>query len=150
MRFEHDFSFSLLAPAGEAASLLLAPERVFARLPGIESLTREGDELSGRVCGEALLFGRVCFPFKSRLRGDGGSEAVLEPLPLDEDLWAELSGRGRAEGGEIRYRVKLVLHAQLPSGEKWGGKALVRMVEAAIRRSLERTLSSLPQRLEYR
>jgi len=147
MELEHRFAFRLAAPPEKARDLLFAPERVFSALPGLEGLKREGDRFKGRLCGEAPIFGKVCFPFESRLHGR--ERAELEPIPLEaESFWAELGGVGEAERGELRYRVRLVLHAHLPAGEKWGGRALRRMVEAALARNLSRVLASLPERVE--
>ncbi len=147
MEVEHRFAFALQAPEGRARELLFAPERVFAALPGLEELKREGARFSGRLCGEAPIFGRVCFPFESLV--SGVERAELEPIPLTEErFWAELAGVGEARGDELRYRVRLVLHAELPAGEKWGGRALRRMAEAALARNLTRVLASLPERVE--
>ncbi len=147
MRLEHRFAFAIAAPRTELKNLLFAPERVFAALPGLEDLARDGTLFRGRLCGEAPLFGRVCFPFQSQLRGQERAELVPEPLP-GETFWAELGGTGEAADDELRYRIRLVLHAELPMGEKWGGRAFRRMVEAALQRNLTRVLSALPERVE--
>ncbi len=147
MDLEHRFAFRLAAPPDKARDLLFAPERVFSPLPGLEGLQREGDRFRGRLCGEAPIFGKICFPFESRLFGR--EKAELDPIPLEkEPFWAELGGVGEAEGSELYYRIRLVLHAHLPAGEKWGGRALRRMVEAALARNLARVLASLPERVE--
>ncbi len=143
MRLERPFAFTLAAPEDQAKALLLAPERVFRDLPGLKDLRREGAFLLGRLCGEAFLFGEVCFPFKSRLTP--GERVRLTPIPLTEDFWAELEGTGEAGEGRLSYRGRLVLHARLPEGEKWGGRALRRMVEAALERTLKRALAALPE-----
>jgi len=146
MRFERPFAFSLKAPPGQAQALLTAPERVFADLPGLRNLAREGFLITGRLCGEALLFGEVCFPFRSRL--ETGDRVRLVPLPLAEAFWAELAGEGEVRGDTLVYQGTLTLHAHLPEGEKWGGRAFRRMVEAALERTLRRALETLPSALE--
>ncbi len=146
MRLEQPFEFALRVGEEDARALLFAPERVFAGLPGLRDLARQGPLLSGRLCGEALLFGQVCFPFQSRLEGE--DRARLVPLPLAEAFWAELAGEGEAQGNTLRYRGRLVLHARLPEGEKWGGRALRRMAETALERTLRRALAALPGSLE--
>jgi len=149
MELEHRFSFALSASPNEAPKLLLTPERVFSALPGIKGLKREGSRLSGELCGEAPFFGEVCFPFESLLEQEGPTRARLTPLPLAEKrFWAELAGLGALKEGELHYDVRLVLHAELPEGEKWGGRAFRRMVEAALSRHLSRALSALPKRVE--
>ena len=147
MEIEHRFAFALRAPEDQARALLFSPERVFAALPGLEGLERKGNRLLGRLCGEAPIFGRICFPFESLLSGE--DRATLAPIPLpNERFWAELEGVGEAQGNELAFRVRLVLHAELPAGEKWGGRALRRMAEAALRHNLKRVLASLPERVE--
>ncbi len=149
MEFEHRFAFRLATSPEKARRLLFTPERVFSTLPGLEALSREGDLFRGRLCGEAPVFGRVCFPFESRLLG--GERAELEPIPLEaEPFWAELGGVGEADRSGLYYRVRLVIHARLPAGEKWGGRALRRLVEAALRRNLTRALAALPESVELR
>ncbi len=149
MELRHRFAFALAAPPKEAPRLLLAPERVFAALPGIKGLKREGSRLFGELCGEAPFFGEVCFPFESELKPENEARARLVPRPLAERrFWAELGGVGELLGNELSYRVQLVLHAELPEGEKWGGRAFRRMVEAALSRHLARALAALPERLE--
>jgi len=149
MKLEHRFSFALAAPPGNPDQLLFHPERVFSALPGIKALRRIGTRLLGELCGEAPFFGEVCFPFESELAREGDHRARLRPLPIPEKrFWAELGGVGTLNDGELRYDVQLVLHAELPEGEKWGGRAFRRMVEAALSRHLSRALSALPKRVE--
>ncbi len=149
MELEHRFSFAFAAPPARAPELLFSPERVFAALPGIRGLERRGSRLFGELCGEAPFFGQVCFPFESELAVDGERRARLRPVRLPEKrFWAELGGVGELKDGELRYRLQLVLHAELPEGEKWGGRAFRRMVEAALSRHLSRALSALPERVE--
>jgi len=150
MELKRRFSFSLTTAKGEGEALLFAPERIFARLPGIKNLQREGERLTGALCGEAPFFGEVCFPFESRLFQNGNGQARLVPITLaGERFWAELAGDGVLNKNELRYQVELTLHAELPSGEKWGGRAFRRMVEAALARHLGRALDALPKKLEF-
>ncbi len=142
MQLEREFELEVLGPP----DLLLAPEKVFARLPGLVGLRREGSRLSGQLCGEARLLGRFCFPFESEFSGDG--PVRLRPLPITgARLWAELGGEARAEEERLFYRVRLVLHAELPEGEKWGTRAFRRMAEAALENALKKSLLSLPRQI---
>jgi len=146
MELVRRFAFQVAVPREKARAVLEHPELVFASLPGLEGLRREGERLLGRLCGEAPIFGKVCFPFQSRLELE---EAVrLLPEPLDEPFWAELGGKGEVAGEGLAYEVHLVLHAEIPEGPKWGTRALARMAEAALRHNLSRALAALPQRIE--
>lgn len=142
MRLEREFELEVEGPQ----NLLDHPEKVFARLPGLANLKREGPRLSGQLCGEARLLGRFCFPFESEFHG--GNPARLHPRPLPhEGLWAELGGEAWAKDGRLIYRIQLVLHAKLPEGEKWGTRAFRRMAEAALENALNKSLLSLPRQI---
>ncbi|AEB12344.1 DUF3809 domain-containing protein [Marinithermus hydrothermalis] len=133
-------------PLQEAKARLLAPEVVFAPVSVLKDLRREGTVVEGRLSTSIALFGEVSFPFRSQLRAEGEA-AVLEALPLEAPFWAELSGRGEARGSHLHYRVRLRVHAEIPEGEKWGGRAFRRLAEATFQRTLERVLAQLAAEL---
>lgn len=137
-------SFSLRLP--EPPEHLLMPERVFAGKPPFGELTRQDTSLRGYLVAEAPLFGEIHFPFHSRIHPEGLA-ARLEALPLPDPpaFWAELEGFGEVVAGGIDYRLTLRIHATLPQGEKWGGRALGRLAEAAFERNVERVLARLAQ-----
>jgi len=144
MRLVKTFSFAI--ESKDPRSLLLAPERVFSALPVIKNLRRQKNLLLGELCGEFAIFGRLCFPFESELFATE-KRAVLKPRPLAGDYWAELGGVAEAEGEVVNYRVDLALNAELAAGDKWGGRALLRMAEAVFAHHLNRALSA-PKRLQ--
>ncbi|GIW27312.1 MAG: hypothetical protein KatS3mg070_0675 [Meiothermus sp.] len=137
-------SFNLWLP--EPPEHLLQPERVFAGKPPFGELTRRDTTLEGYLVAEAPLFGEIQFPFHSRIHPQGLA-ARLEALPLPEPpaFWAELEGHGEVVEGGIAYQLTLHIHATLPQGEKWGGRALGRLAEAAFERNVERVLQRLTQ-----
>ncbi|MCX7602110.1 MAG: DUF3809 domain-containing protein, partial [Meiothermus sp.] len=65
------------------------------------------------------------------------------PLPDPPNFWAELEGSGAVVENGINYQLTLRIHATLPQGEKWGGRALGRLAEAAFERNVERVLGRL-------
>lgn len=136
-------SFQLRLP--ESPEHLLTPERVFAGKAPFAGLERRGQQLWGYLLADIPLLGEIRFPFRSRIDLQGEGVAHLEALPLEPvpDFWAELSGEGAVVAGNIHYRLNLRIHAHLPEGEKWGGKALRRMAEAAFERVVKRTLEQL-------
>jgi hypothetical protein len=105
----------------------------------------------GELVTYTPLIGDLRFPFRSRLQAEAEGRASLVALfPGDEGgeppaFWAELSGEGTAVGDALAYTITVRLHAQLPEGEKWGGKALRRMAEAAFQRTISRALETLSQ-----
>jgi hypothetical protein len=140
MTLEKHFHLTLLEPTEH----LLEPERVFGGRAPFGRLERQEDVLGGELVAEIPLLGEIHFPFKSRIVIEGADTARLEPLPLEHGgFWAELAGGGRAAGGRIAYDLELRVHAALPEGEKWGGKALRRMAEVAFERTVTRTLEAL-------
>ncbi|WP_299427555.1 DUF3809 family protein [uncultured Meiothermus sp.] len=140
MVLEKSFQLRLVEPPEH----LLTPERVFAGKPPFGKLTRQDTTLLGYLVAEAPLFGEIHFPFHSRIRSQGNT-ARLEALPLDDPsaFWAELEGSGEVVGGGIDYQLTLRIHATLPRGEKWGGRALGRLAEVAFERNVERVLERL-------
>ncbi len=123
---------------------LLEPERVFGGKPPFSELTRKNTTLQGYLVAEAPLFGEIHFPFHSRIHPQG-PRARLEALPLPDPpaFWAELEGHGEVAEGGIIYQLTLRIHATLPQGEKWGGRALSRLAEAAFERNVKRVLEQL-------
>lgn len=140
MVLEKSFQLRLAEPPEH----LLKPERVFASKPPFGQLTRQDTTLQGYLVAEAPLFGEIHFPFHSRIHPQGNT-ARLEALTLEEPpaFWAELEGSGEVVGDGIDYRLTLRIHAALPQGEKWGGRALGRLAEAAFERNVERVLERL-------
>lgn len=137
-------SFHLWLP--EPPEHLLQPERVFADKPPFGQLIRRDGTLEGYLVAEAPLFGEIHLPFHSRIHPQGMA-ALLEALPLPDPpaFWAELEGRGEVVEDGLAYRLTLRIHATLPQGEKWGGRALGRLAEAAFERNVERVLQQLTQ-----
>lgn len=142
-------TFELRIPGTPAE--LLTPERVFGGRPPFRDLRREGEYLMGELVTYTPLIGDLRFPFRSRLQAEAEGRASLVALfPGDEGgelpaFWAELSGEGTAVEDALAYTITVRLHAQLPEGEKWGGKALRRMAEAAFQRTISRALETLSQ-----
>ena len=101
----------------------------------------------------AALFGQYDLDFMSRLvptpRG-----ARLERLPLEEDQagWAEVSGEAEVSGLPIgstaRYTFHIVVHLEIPEPEKWGGKALLKMIDLTARTVLANITEGFPQAVQ--
>jgi hypothetical protein len=141
MEIARNFSFRYPGQAQD----LLRPDLLFGHYPPFAELELREGILQGALVTVVPLLGEVRFPFRSRLVPQGHS-AHLEALRLDPEpeLWAELEGEGWV-AEELNYWIQLRLHAQLPAGEKWGGKALRKMAESAFERTLQRWLASLAE-----
>jgi hypothetical protein len=90
-------------------------------------------------------------------------ESAFEPTPrgavlrgrdlTDRPLgYAVVSGEARVAalpgGSRVDYRFVITVHLDLPEPEKWGGRALMKMVEYTADRMLERIASQFPEAIE--
>lgn len=97
----------------------------------------------------AALFGEQALSFQSYVRPKAKG-ATLEALPFSEPKlgWAEVSGDATVyplpQGSRIRYRFDITIHLDLPEAEKWGGRALSKMIHFTAQRTLERIVSDFP------
>lgn len=97
----------------------------------------------------AALFGERALSFQSYVRPTAKG-ALLEALPFDEPKlgWAEVSGDATVhplpQGSRIRYHFDITIHLDLPEAEKWGGRALSKMIHFTAQRTLERIVSDFP------
>lgn len=97
----------------------------------------------------AALFGQQRLRFHSRVvpTPDG---ARLEGTDLDDvPGWARVSGEARviphADGSRVDYRFDIEIHLALPQPERWGGRALMKMIELTAARVLERISGRFPE-----
>lgn|GEM_PF-668354 len=101
----------------------------------------------------AALFGQHDLSFKSRLVITPHG-ARLEGLSLGGDKagWAELSGEaevnGLPTGSMAHYTFQIVVHLELPTPEKWGGKALLKMIDLTARTVLASVTEGFPQAVQ--
>lgn len=97
----------------------------------------------------AALFGERALSFQSYVRPTAKG-ALLEALPFDDPKlgWAEVSGDATVQplpqGSRIRYHFDITIHLDLPEAEKWGGRALSKMIHFTAQRTLERIVSDFP------
>ena len=162
MKLTHavDFHFDLILSQKAAIDFVRDAKTSLSKANFIENLTVTDDVINSenRIADNivtaslpvnAALFGQQVLHFKSRvvptLRG-----ARLEPLPLETNQigWAEVSGEATVKplpkGSEVRYHFDITIHLRLPKAERWGGKALTKMIEFTANRVLEHVTSSFP------
>ena len=67
---------------------------------------------------------------------------------LDLGLPAEVSGDARVipseTGCRVEYGFRIAIHLALPAPEKWGGRALLSMIEFTARNVLAGVMASFP------
>ncbi len=115
-------------------------------------LTSLHQDLTGVVAAElpvnAALFGQQRLRFRSRLEPTPGG-ARLEGLDLDDvPGWTRVSGEARVvplpDGSRLDYRFEIEIHLALPEPERWGGRALVKMIEVTADQVLRRVCERFP------
>ena len=77
------------------------------------------------------------------------SGARLEGLDLtDRPGWARVSGEATVvqvpEGCRLDYRFEIEIHLAVPEAERWGGRALLKMIEVTADRVLGRVTTAFP------
>lgn len=97
----------------------------------------------------AALFGQRELPFRSELTyTDAGARLTGLPLSPEGPGWAEVSGDARVlhaeRGCRVEYRFCITIHLALPAPEKWGGRALLSMIEFTAKSVLQGVMASFP------
>jgi hypothetical protein len=151
MKLSHtvDFHFDLILSQAAAVSFVQDAKTSLSKAAFIENMQVIDDVVTASLPVNAALFGQQVLNFKSRLiptlKG-----ARLEPLALETNQigWAEVAGEATVKplpkGSEVCYHFDITIHLRLPKAEKWGGKALIKMIEFTANRVLEHVTSSFP------
>jgi Protein of unknown function (DUF3809) len=154
-----DFTFSLALSQAAAVDFVRDAQTSLSRASFIENLETHADSVTKQqvvtasLPVNAALFGQQVLHFKSRvvptIKG-----AKLEPLPLETDQigWAEVTGEATTkplpQGSEVTYHFDITIHLLLPKAEKWGGKALTRMIEFTAQHVLETITAGFPKAVQ--
>lgn len=97
----------------------------------------------------AALFGQQELSFESVVTPTPRG-ATLSPLPFSEPRlgWAEVAGRAEVNplpsGSRVLYDFDITIHLDLPEPEKWGGRALLKMIHFTAQRVLESIAAEFP------
>lgn len=147
------FAFVTAMPKTAALSFVRSARSSLADAEFLQGFrVNEGERtvVSARLPVHTQFFGRRELPFTSELKA-ARSGAELKALSAEHPGrgWAEVSGRatvselGEKEWNEpssrIEYELHVRVHLLLPAVERWGGRALLKMVEltgASVLRSL--------------
>lgn len=101
----------------------------------------------------AAFFGQQELTFESTLQPTVKG-AELSPLPLSEPRlgWAEVAGRAEVQplpsGSRVVYDFDITIHLNLPEPEKWGGRALLKMIHFTAQRVLENIAAAFPEAVQ--
>ena len=157
MTLDHEVVFDLelaLGPA-EALDFVRDVPRSLARADFLRSLRVEGDDpaiVAAELPVNAALFGQRLLPFRSELRPTvRGARLVGLPLEHDGPGWAWVDGEAEVDprpgGARVRYRFHVPVHLRRPEAERWGGHALLRMIQYTAQTVLERVTAAFPEAL---
>lgn len=143
------FTFDLSLPPAAAVRFVRDAGASLSKADFIENLEVKDGVVTAHLPVNAALFGQQRLEFRSRLHPTPQG-ARLEALTLDTDApgWAEVAGEAKVEsapgGSLVEYSFDITIHLKLPTPEKWGGKALVKMIEFTAQRVLENITASFP------
>jgi hypothetical protein len=154
MTLEHHVAFDLdlALPRAEALAFVRDVARSLARATFLEDLhvsTGSPRLVTATLPVNAALMGQRSLPFTSVLETTpDGARLVGQPLAPTGPGWAQVDGDAdvfAADGGSrVSYRFRVRVHLHLPEPERWGGRALLRMIEFTARSVLERVIAAFP------
>jgi hypothetical protein len=148
-----DFTFALALSQAAAVDFVRDVKTSLSKARFIENLEVRQTIVTASLPVNAALFGQQLLHFRSKLVPTGKG-ARLEPLPLETDQvgWAEVAGNAFVkplpQGSEVTYHFDITIHLLLPKAEKWGGKALTRMIEFTAKHVLETITSGFPKAVQ--
>ena len=123
-------------------------EQSLSQADFLEALQQDGDQVGASLPVNAALFGQHKLRFRSRL-SPTPSGGRLEGLDLDDvPGWARVSGEADVVptpgGCRLDYRFEIEIHLAVPEAERWGGRALLKMIEVTADRTLARVAERFP------
>ena len=164
MTLEHQvvFDLELALPRAEALAFVRDVPRSLAKATFLEALTvvpGEPELVRAALPVNAAFLGQRSLPFESELVvTEAGARLIGRALDPDGPGWAEVDGEaevapnaaaGRgAHGARVRYRFDVRVHLRLPEPERWGGRALLHMIEFTARSVLERVTAQFPAAIQ--
>lgn len=151
------FTFDLALPRALAVAFVRDVEQSLARADFLEDLRVEPEGEGARVRASlpvnAAMFGQQRLRFESRLEPTPrGARLEGRPLPEERPGWARVSGEAEVaalpSGSRVEYRFDIAIHLALPEPERWGGRALLRMVEYTAEQVLRRVTAQFPEAVQ--
>lgn len=156
MVIRHEVRFALEVPMSSAEATAFARDvprtlRHADFLADLQVLAGEQAVVSASIPVSAAMFGQRELPFRSvLLPTPTGARLEGTPIAPDGPGWALVSGEARvspagAGKSRIDYSFDVTVHLRLPTAERWGERALTRMIEFTARTVLTRVVDELPQ-----
>lgn len=146
------FTFDLALDETHAIDFVQDVARSLSKADFLEDLLVEAapePRVYAAIPVNAALFGQQRLPFESVLVPTSRG-AHLRPLPLVDVRpgWAEVAGQAEVTavpgGSRVTYAFDIAIHLEVPEPEKWGGRALLKMIEYTAGKVLERVCAKFP------
>jgi len=117
----------------------------------LEDVTVRNQVVSANLPINAALFGQQRLRFESIIT-ETEQGARLEGLSLnDKPGWASVGGSAWVQstpaGNSLAYTFEIDIHLTLPTATRWGGRALMKMIEVTADRVLENVCEAFPAAL---
>jgi len=148
LEFKQNFRIPHSSPLETAQAYLRDPLASLKGVSFMRDLELVGQTPPYTVSAELLvsvpLLGDLPIPFRSTLEPTPEG-ANLHPLELSGKTWAKVTGVGRALETELLYDLHVEVFVELPGGDKWGGFAFTKMVDATSKKALERVMREFPR-----
>ena len=148
LEFKQNFRIPHGSPLETAQAYLRDPLASLKGVSFMRDLELVGQTPPHTVGAELLvsvpLLGDLPIPFRSTLEPTAEG-ANLHPLELSGKTWAKVAGVGRALETELLYDLHVEVFVELPGGDKWGGFAFTKMVDATSKKALERVMREFPR-----
>ncbi|MEZ4608357.1 MAG: DUF3809 domain-containing protein [Deinococcales bacterium] len=153
------FEFALALAKDEAINFVRDVERSLERADFIRGLERihesdfGQDYIRANIPINAAMFGQHELGFQSLLIPTPQG-AILQAIPFDnpQTAWAEVSGEAQVsalpKGSLVNYDFNIKIYLILPKAEKWGGRALMKMIEFTAQQVLSRIAEAFPAAIQ--
>lgn len=148
------FDVDLGLERGPAVDFVRDAGRSLAHADFLEALqvtpADDGPVVRAELPVNAAMFGQRRLRFASRVHATPRG-ATLEPVTLDDRPgWAAVAGTARVTtrpgvGTRVHYAFDITIHLHLPPAERWGGRALTKMVEVTADAVLRRVTARFPE-----
>jgi hypothetical protein len=137
---ERNFRLEYPGTFEQAVLYLQDVSKSLAGVSFIENLRFESPNVYADLIVDVPVLGRQHLDFYSILEFHAlGANLIAQPR--QGRAWAAVAGQGTVEVNqriEILYALQITVHLELPSAEKWGGRAFEKMAQATAKTAIER------------
>ena len=161
MKIEHSIPFDIDISLNQqdAISFVQSVEHSLSKATFINNLqllhedTLGHDYIQASIPINAAMFGQHQLDFQSLLIPLANG-ARLQALPFDtpKASWAEVTGKAIVnalpKGSTVHYDFDIIIHLNLPKPERWGGKALLKMIEFTAQQVLKHIAEDFPRAIQ--